>query len=190
MQVQIAKATIVSPIDGVVVNRNLNPGEYPGNRQIFTLQQIDPIFAVVHGSGAQIAHVAVGAPATVDASDLGTRVSGTVVGVLNEIVPGSTDFTVKILLRNPQQRLRPGMSVEASVALPALSGVRVPESAFTNENHTTIMTVDRQHVVHVAPVSEIGNDGVTSVVTGIPPGSRIVNNGLSAVGNGEKISLQ
>ena len=30
VRVQIAKAAIVSPIDGVVVNRNLNPGEYPG----------------------------------------------------------------------------------------------------------------------------------------------------------------
>jgi len=190
VRVQMAKATIVSPIDGVVVNRNLNPGEYPGNRQIFTIQQIDPVYAVVHGSGVQIAHVAVGAPATVDASDLGLRAPGTVVGVLNEIVPGSTDFTVKVLLHNPQRRLRPGMSVQASVALPALRGVRVPESAFTDENHTAIMTVDAQHVIHVAQVNEIGNDGVTSVVTGIASGTRVVNNGLASVGSGQKVSLQ
>ena len=30
IRVSISKATIISPIDGVVVNRNLNPGEYPG----------------------------------------------------------------------------------------------------------------------------------------------------------------
>ena len=44
VRVQMSKASIASPIDGVVVNRNLNPGEYPGNREIFTLQQVNPIF--------------------------------------------------------------------------------------------------------------------------------------------------
>jgi multidrug efflux pump subunit AcrA (membrane-fusion protein) len=71
VRVQIAKATIVSPIDGVVVNRNLNPGEYPGTRQIFTLQQVTPIFAILHGSGAQVARIGTGSLARVTASDLG-----------------------------------------------------------------------------------------------------------------------
>lgn len=191
IRVQIAKATIVSPIDGVVVNRNINPGEYPGNRQIFTLQQVDPVFAVVHGSGTQIARIGSGAQAHVTASDLGDPpFTGSVVGVLNEIVPGSTDFMVKILLRNPQRRLRPGMSVQANVDLPALSGVRVPESAFTDENHTTIMTVDSRDIVHVVNVTEIGSNGMTSVVSGIPSNTRVVTNGLSSVGNGEKVSTR
>lgn len=191
IRVQIAKATIVSPVNGVVVNRNLNPGEYPGDRQIFTIQQVDPIFAIVHGSGAQIARIATGASARVDVSDLGDpNYTGHVIGILNQIVPGSTDFTVKILMQNPQRRLRPGMSVEAAVNLPPLNGVLVPETAFTDENHTTIMTVDRSHTVHVVNVDEIGNNGVTSVVTGISPGTRVIANGLSSVGNGEKVSTK
>ena len=60
VRVQIAKATIVSPIDGVVVNRNLNPGEYPGNRQIFTLQQVKPMYAILRGSAAQVEGIASG----------------------------------------------------------------------------------------------------------------------------------
>lgn len=191
VRVQIAKATIVSPIDGVVVNRNLNPGEYPGNRQIFTLQQVDPLFAIVHGSGAQIARIQNGAPAHVTASDLGDpSFTGSVIGVLNEIVPGSTDFMVKILLHNPQHRLRPGMSVQANVNLPPMRGVRIPETAFTDENHTTIMTVDARNIVHVVQVSEVGNNGTTSVVNGIPSDTRVVTNGLSSVGNGEKVSTR
>ena len=37
IQAQIDKALITSPVGGVVVNRNLNPGEYPGSRTIFTV---------------------------------------------------------------------------------------------------------------------------------------------------------
>lgn len=190
VRVQIAKATIVSPINGVVVNRNLNPGEYPGNRQIFTLQQIDPIFAIVHGSGAQIAHIRTGGRATVLLSDLNEQVPGTVVGVLNQIVPGSTDFLVKVVLSNPRGRIRPGMAVQASVALPPLHGVRIPLTAFTDQNHTQIMTVNGQHVVQVAHVSEVGDDGVTAVVVGVAPGTRVVSNGMASVGTGEKVTLQ
>ncbi len=191
VRVQIAKATIVSPIDGVVVNRNLNPGEYPGNRQIFTIQQVDPVFAIVHGSGAQIARITYGAPARVTVSDLrNLSYRGTVAGVLNQIVPGSTDFVVKILLQNPRRLLRPGMTVQAAVSLPPLRGMLIPETAFTDENHTTIMTVDRRSVVHVAQVTEVGNDGVTSVVDGVPAGTRVVTNGLSSVGNGERVSTR
>lgn len=190
IRVQIAKATITSPINGVVENRNLNPGEYPGNRQIFTLQQIDPIYAIVQGSGAQIAHIVSGAPASVQISDLGRTVDGKVVGVLNEIVPGSTTFMVKVVVRNPQRDIRPGMSVQASVALPRLSGVRIPETAFTDQNHTQVMTVDRQDVVQITNVNEIGTDGTTSVVRGIAPGARVITNGMASVGRGQRVSLQ
>jgi multidrug efflux pump subunit AcrA (membrane-fusion protein) len=190
IRVEIAKAAIYSPIDGVVVNRNLNPGEYPGNRQILTLQQVDPIYAIVQGSGAQIAHVSVGAPATVTISDLNEHVTGRVVGILNQIVPGSTNFMVKVVMSNPQRSIRPGMAVQASVALPALRGVRVPETAFTDQNHTQVMTVNRQDIVRVATVTEIGNDGTTSVVSGLPAGTRVVSNGMASVGSGEKVSLR
>ncbi len=189
IRVQIAKADIYSPIDGVVVNRNLNPGEYPGNRQILTLQQVNPIFAIVQGSGAQIAHIAVGAPATVEISDLGENVAGRVIGVLNQIVPGSTNFMVKVVMSNPTRSIRPGMAVQASVTLPALRGVRVPMTAFTDQNHTQVMTVNNQNVVQVANVTEVGNDGTTSVVTGLPKGTRVVINGMASVGSGEKVSL-
>src|SRR5579871_5392729 len=102
VRVQIGKATLVSPIDGVVVNRNLNPGEYPGSRELFTLQQVNPIYAVLHASSEQVARIGSGAVAAVTAPDVSgsQRFAGRVVGVLNEINPGSTDFQVKVQLAN------------------------------------------------------------------------------------------
>ena len=55
---------IVSPIDGVVVNRNLNPGEYPGSRTIFTLQQLNNVYAELNASSADTFAIPVGAPVT------------------------------------------------------------------------------------------------------------------------------
>jgi HlyD family secretion protein len=192
VRVQIGKAAVLSPIDGVVVNRNLNPGEYPGTRELFTIQQINPIYAVLHASSEQVAHISNDASAIVTAPDLsGTqRFAGRVVGVLNEINPGSTDFQVKVQLSNAQHRLRPGMVVQGTVAATPVQGVTVPETAFTDDNHDAVMTVETGGSVKTVKVSELGSDGTTSVVAGIPAGTRVVSNGQTSVGDGEKISFQ
>jgi multidrug efflux pump subunit AcrA (membrane-fusion protein) len=189
-RVQISKATIVSPIDGVVVNRNLNSGEYPGTRQLFTIQQVNPVYAILHGSGAQIAEIATGATATIGSTDARrAQRSGTVAGVLNQIVPGSTDFQVKVILQNPDGSMRPGMAVSGSVRLPGVHGIRVPQTAFTDDNHDALMVVQNGTVktVHVA---EIADDGNTSIVTGIAAGTRVVSDGQTSVGDGEKVAIR
>jgi HlyD family secretion protein len=190
VRVQISKAAIVSPIDGVVVNRNLNPGEYPGNREIFTLQQVNPIYAVLHASSELIARIENGAPATVTAADLtGTQgFAGRVTGILNEINPGSTDFQVKVLLENPMQKLRPGMVVQGDIATIPIRGVRVPVTAFTDDNHDAVMTVQMDDTIKTVKVTEVGTDGTTSVITGLPAGARLVSNGQMSLGDGEKVS--
>ncbi len=189
-RVQIAKATIRSPIDGVVVNRNFNPGEYPGTRQLFTLQQINPIYAILRGSGAQISEIVRGANATIVSTDAKrSRRTGVVAGVLNQIVPGSTDFQVKVVLPNADGTLRPGMAVAGSVTLPGVHGIRVPETAFTDDNRDALMVVQKG-MVKTVHVVEIASDGTTSIVTGIGAGTRVVSDGQTSVGDGEKVAVR
>ena len=190
LRVQISKAVIVSPIDGVVVNRNINPGEYPGTRQIFTLQEVNPVYAVLQGSGSQVAQISGGAKATITSSDLhGKTFTGPVVGVLNAIVPGSTNFQVKVELRNGSGQLRPGMAVVGHVVLPAVHGIQVPVTAFTSPNRDRVLTVDDQGTVHSANVTEIADNGRIAVVEGVPAGTRVVNDGTTSIGDGEKVAI-
>lgn len=192
VRVSIDKATITSPISGVVVNRNLNPGEYPGSREIFTLQQVQPIYAVLRGSATQIAGVNAGATATITTDDAhGTFTErGRVVGVLNEIQPGSTQFQVKVVLQNQDGRLRPGMAVNGTVELPASRGVRVPTTAFTDDNHDAVMVVQSDDSVKTVTVTEVATNGTTSIVSDLPAGTRVVNNGQLSIGDGEKVSYR
>jgi multidrug efflux pump subunit AcrA (membrane-fusion protein) len=191
VRTQIAKAAILSPIDGVVVNRNLNVGEYPGTRQIFTLQQTDPIYAIVRGSGAQIADIAPGASATIVASDLHrSTLHGTVVAVLNQINPGSTDFQVKVKLQNANGRLRAGMSVIGSVSLPPVRGIAVPATAFIDDNHDSVLVVGKDDTVSTAHVTETIGDGKNSIVTGLAAGTRVISDGQTSVGDGQKVAVR
>ncbi len=194
VQTSIAKATITSPIEGVVVNRNLNPGEYPGSRTIFTLQQLDNVYAELNASSADTFSIPVGAPVSMSvAGSSGATYRGRVVAVLGQVSPGSTNFTVKVLVANPDEKLQSGIPVTAVVTLPAVSGVGIPTTAFLDETHTSVIVADDELVDTVAKtvnVHEIASDGTTSIVTGLTAGQRVVSNGQLGVTDGQSLAQQ
>jgi multidrug efflux pump subunit AcrA (membrane-fusion protein) len=194
LQTQIAKATIVSPIDGVVVNRNMNPGEYPASRTIFTLQQLDNVYAELNASSADTFAIPIGAPVTLNVAGAGAQsYSGRVVAVLGQVTPGSTNFTVKVLVANPDEKLQSGIPVTAVATLPPVTGVGIPTTAFLDETHTTIMIADDELVDTVAKtvhVHEIGSNATTSIVTGLKAGQSVVSNGQLGVTDGQSLAQE
>jgi RND family efflux transporter MFP subunit len=194
LQTQIAKATIVSPIDGVVVNRNLNPGEYPASRTLFTLQQLDNVYAELNASSADTFAIPVGAPVTLNVAGANSQsYTGRVVAVLGQVTPGSTNFTVKVLVANPDEKLQSGIPVTAVATLPPVTGVGIPTTAFLDETHTTIMIADDELVDTVAKtvhVHEIGANATTSIVTGLKAGQSVVSNGQLGVTDGQSLAQE
>jgi RND family efflux transporter MFP subunit len=194
VQTSIAKATITSPIAGVVVNRNLNPGEYPGSRTIFTLQQLDQVYAELNASSSDTFAIPVGAPVTLSVAGAGGQAyAGRVVAVLGQVTPGSTNFTVKVLVSNPDEKLQSGLPVTAVTSLPAVTGIGIPTTAFLDDTHTTVMIGDDELVDVVAKtvnVHEIGSDGTTSIVTGLTAGQSVIANGQLGVTDGQSLAQQ
>jgi multidrug efflux pump subunit AcrA (membrane-fusion protein) len=187
VRVQIAKATIVSPIDGIVVNRNLNPGEYPGTRQLFTLQETDKMYAVLNGSGAQIVGVATGSPAKIRSTDRATlSAEGKVVGVLDEVTPGSSNFVVKIVVPNPTGLFHSGMVVSGRVTRPQSRGIVVPETAFLDDTKTTVQVVSNG-MVKTQNVVMVAEDGKNAVVRGVSQGVQVVANGQLGLADGQTV---
>ncbi len=189
IRAQISHATIYSPVDGIVINRNLNPGEYPGSRTIFTVQELSRVYATLNASSADVFAIPNGAKVSVSAGDdrSGRHYAGTIVAVLGQVQPGSTNFTVKALLQNPNLKLQAGIPVTAVVELPKVSGIAVPSTAFLDDSHTTLM-VDRDDKAVVAHVKDLGSAGTTSIVSGVSADDTVVTNGQLGLTNGQKIS--
>jgi multidrug efflux pump subunit AcrA (membrane-fusion protein) len=185
LRVQIAKAAITSPIDGVVVNRNLNPGEYPGTRQIFTLQQTNKVYAVLNGSGGQIVGVQAGSPVHIISADRAT-LSGTaaVSAVLDQLTPGSTNFIIKAVLPNPGDRFHSGMVITGQVSRPKTTGLRIPRTSFTDDTQTTVQTIVNS-VIKTLPVTLVAEDGKFAVVQGLHDGQSVVINGQLGLSDGQ-----
>jgi multidrug efflux pump subunit AcrA (membrane-fusion protein) len=191
-QATIVKARIVSPVDGVIVNRNLNPGEYPGSRTIFTVQELDKVYAELNASSSDTFSIPIGAPVTVSVAGNGAHpYTGRVVAVLGQVAPGSTDFTVKVLLANADGKLQSGLPVTAVAALPPVSGVGIPSSAFLDDTHTTVMAATDQGngaVARTVHVKELGTDGTTSIVSGLRMGQVVVANGQLGIADGQSLA--
>ena len=187
VRAQIARATIVSPVDGIVVNRNLNPGEFPGTRQIFTLQEMDKVYAVLNGSGSQVVGVQAGSRARINSSDRATlKAVGKVVAVLDEVTPGSTNFTIKAVLPNPRGLFHAGMVVTGTVSLPPTHGIRIPVTAFIDDTNATIQIVSGG-VVKTVPVTMVAQDGINAVVQGLPLRTQVIINGQLGLADGQKV---
>jgi HlyD family secretion protein len=178
---EIERATIVSPVDGIVINRNLNPGEYPAGRQIFTIEANATVYAILTASAVQAYQIQVGEPVVIVRAGIPNgRFRGRVAAVLDAATPGSTNFTVKVAIANPNDALRAGTPVQASIALEPLRGVIVPTSAFVDDTHTMVVAIvngktQSRHVV------EQSTDGANSIVTGLAAGTQILRSGDTSV---------
>jgi len=185
---EIARAVIVSPADGIVDAVNANPGEYPSSRQLFTIEQMSSVYALLPASSAQVLQIRPGAAASVTAAGSTQKDHGKVVTVLDELQPGTTNFTVKVLVRNPDGHLHAGMPVTGDVDLPPSRGIEIPVTAFVDDTHTSVNVV-ANNVVKTTTVHEVKDDGTNAIVTGISAGTVVIKDVEAVnVGNGDRVT--
>jgi RND family efflux transporter MFP subunit len=112
--------TILSPLDGVVVERSGAPGELIQETPVATLAQIDPLNVEVVLPVALFGSIAVGDVAQVaPAAPVGGAYSAKVVIVDRVIDAASGTFGVRLELPNPGARLPAGLQCRVQFAAPA-----------------------------------------------------------------------
>jgi multidrug efflux pump subunit AcrA (membrane-fusion protein) len=189
LQREIARAVIVAPADGIVDAVNANPGEYPTSRELFTIEQNSTVYAVLPASTAQVVQIQPGAAATLVTPGSTRHDAGRVVAVLDQVQPGTTNFTVKVQVANQDGHLHAGMPVTGTVDLPPVTGTEVPVTAFVDDTRGSVYTVDGG-TVRTHTVSEVKDDGKNAIVTGLPTGTIVVQNvENTTVGDGDRVAV-
>ncbi|HEV2081192.1 MAG TPA: efflux RND transporter periplasmic adaptor subunit [Brevundimonas sp.] len=137
-QATLGRTTITAPIDGIVIDRQIEPGQTVASglnvAVLFTLaQDLGRVQALVNVDEADIGQVRVGQPVrfTVDAfSDDSFTGQVTQIRVLPTTESNVVAYTVVVEADNPGERLLPGMTANAEIVLEEKRGVlRVPNSA-------------------------------------------------------------
>jgi RND family efflux transporter MFP subunit len=106
----VNRMIIKSPINGVVVERLLSPGEYIENQAILKLAQIDPLYVEVIMPVKMLGSVKVGMKGIVKPeSPVGGLYTAKVIVVDRVVDAASGTFGVRLELPNPDYRLPPGL---------------------------------------------------------------------------------
>ena len=119
----LADATIISPVNGIVVNRNADLGDYAtaassrAGSSILTVVKMAVVKAIFTVSEADLSNVAVGT--TVSISTRQQHIVGKISFISPIVTPEDRTVRVKAEIPNPEYQLKPGMFVEVNIDLSA-----------------------------------------------------------------------
>lgn len=112
--------SIYSPIDGLVVERLLGPGELTRQAPILTLAQIDPLRVEVYAPLSWLGKLKKGMKAGVRPEGGGSATYAATVTVVNNVVDSASGtFGVRLEMPNPKNALPAGLSCTVQFELPS-----------------------------------------------------------------------
>jgi HlyD family secretion protein len=179
---QYSYTKITSPIDGVITDRPIYPGETaPVGSPILTVMDLSEVIARAHIAQTEAAHLKVGDPATISVPGQTPDVKGKVTLVSPALDPNSTTVEVWVQAPNPGGRLRPGTSVRVTMVGETVpQAIVVPTAALltAGDGGISVITLDTDNVPHRKKVKVGIRDALNAQITdGLQGGERVVTVG-------------
>ena len=181
-QAQLSYSKIVSPIDGVVTDRPIYPGEMAASgTPIITVMDLSQVVARAHISQEEAKQLKVDNPANLFSAEGGAGIPGKVTLISPALDPTSTTVEVWIQATNPAQRLKPGTSMRVEVIANTVpSALVIPQAAVLTSasGRTSVIVVDSENKPHKKGVTlGIRDRGIVQVTEGLESGERVVTVG-------------
>jgi multidrug efflux pump subunit AcrA (membrane-fusion protein) len=190
---QLSYSEIRSPIDGVITERPLYPGEMAAaGTPLLTVMDISQLVARAHIPQTNAALLKAGDKANVSVPGIESPFPGQVSLVSPALDPGSTTVEIWIKLKNPGERLKPGSSVQVAVVVRSVrDALTVPAmSLLTSADGTTsVMVAGTDGRAHQKVVKTgIRSDSQIQILEGLQSGDRVVASGAYALPDNRKIT--
>jgi RND family efflux transporter MFP subunit len=180
-QAQLNYARIVSPIDGVVTDLPLYPGETAASgAPVVTIMDTSRVIARAHVSQSDAAELAVGNEANLIGPG-GVPIAGKVTLVNAAVDASSSTVEVWVEAENADGKLRPGSSVRVElIARTVPNALVIPQSAVLTSptGATFAMVIDNESKPHLRKVAtSIRDKGMVQVTDGLQSGQRVATTG-------------
>ena len=193
-QSALSYATVRSPINGVVTDRPLFPGEMAqAGQPLITVMDTSVLLAKVHLPQAQVAGLHVGDKATVTSQGADQSASGSLSLISPALDPGSSTVEVWVKVGNKSGALKPGTPVHVAIEARTLENITtVPaESVITNKSGgTAVMVVGSDGLAHEREVKLGASDGKdTQVLAGVHAGEMVVTTGAHSLEDSTKVQV-
>jgi HlyD family secretion protein len=189
---QLSYSEIRSPIDGVVTDRPLFPGDMATtSTPLLTVMNLSDVVARARVPATGAAALKVGDQAEISSPDGSKRVAGKVTVVSPAVDPDSTTVQVWVQARNPGGDLKPGSTVTVTVSAKKVpDALVIPREALLNDPDVGpyVMLIDSASVARQTKVETgIEQDGKVQITRGVKAGDLIVGRGAYALPDGTKV---
>lgn len=194
-EAQLSYSEVRSPINGVITDRPLYPGEMAStSTPLLTVMDISQIIAKAHipQSDALLLHK--GDQATITMAGLEKPVAAKVSLVSPALDPNSTTVEIWVQAANSEQQLRPGMTAQIAITAQTVkSALVIPASALINakEDAAQVMVVDAQNQAQSRDVKVgIQSGDQAQIVSGLKPGEVVVTAGAYGLPDKTKVKVE
>ena len=186
---------LVSPISGVITQRNYDSGDLFGGLPVVQVQQITPVKMNINLSENLFKKVKVGTPVSIKVDAYGDEEFHGKVSLIYPTMDGSTPtFPVEVQLANTDSRVRPGMYARVTINFGTEKHVVVPDEAIFRQQGSGNRYV---YVYKDGKVSfnqvEIGRhlDNAYELLTGnVQDGDMVATTGLARLKDGLEVNVE
>src|SRR5260370_3234681 len=186
VEVSLNYSRIVSPIDGVVTDRPVYPGEMASNSgPIITVMNLSQIVARAHVDQQKASQLKVGDSATISVPGQPGALKGKVSLVSPALDPNSTTVEIWVQAPNPGERLKPGANGQVQIVTQAIPhAIVIPAEALLTspQGDNSVIILDTDNKPHKKKVKVgIRDVDAVQITDGLQGGERVVTVGAFAL---------
>jgi HlyD family secretion protein len=192
---QLSYSEIRSPINGVIADRPLYPGEMAAaGTPLLTVMDVSQVIARAHIPQADAALLKLGDKATITAPGNEQPTEGKITVISPALDPNSTTVEVWVQAKNPEQRLKPGTSVQlAMLARTIPDALVIPAASLLTaaDGSTSVIVAGSDNRAHQKPVKVgVRQDNQVQIVEGVQAGDRVVGSGAYGLPDNTRIKAE
>jgi HlyD family secretion protein len=194
-EAQLSYSQIRSPIDGVVTERPLYPGELASaNQPLLTVMNTSRLIAKAHTSQVQASALKKGNAASIQITGQRDPIPAKLTLVSPALDPGSTTVEVWVETAKTEDSLRPGMTVQISItAETAKNAILVPKNSVfqSPDGSNYVMVAGADGAAHQKHV-QLGISGTSEIeiVSGLAAGDSVITSGGYGLPDKTKIKIE
>ena len=170
--------TLFSPVSGVVLKKDVLPGmAVTAGMPLYTVADLSVVWVLADVYPSEMAAVAAGDPAQISASSLpGETFRGRVDFVYPTLSEETRTVKARIVIPNPNERLKPGMYVRVSLTGPERQVLAVPRPALIPTGERQIAFVEQSPGVFAPREVKTGvaGNGFVEILSGLSEGESVV----------------
>ncbi len=193
-QQHLKETTVISPVDGVIHQRNVEPGQtvLPGDA-LAKVEVTDTLRAVTYISQREVNLLRLGEEVPMASPGVpGREYSARVELVGNSADPQTGNFIVKLTVNNSDHRLRAGMSVRLRLrGMQRENTILVPKSALVDRNRRRLLyrMIDGR-AQEVEPMMGVSGDSMVPIYSGLAAGDQLILSPLELLQQGKPVVVE